>query len=140
MLGPIVTALVAWLVALVFASQNKETQKPRSLPLAMVAAFIGSISLVIAFPKMLGWDRGVAGTMIVQALVLAVGVILILLAVATEKVPTGIVLLGMFVVVWAVCRMLPTAPNAFEHLGPNLTKAWDAIVFAVKTFFTDIVP
>lgn len=140
MVGALITAIVAGLLAIVLSSENKETHKPRSLALAAVSAFVASVSLLVAFPQALGWDQGTADTTVVRLLILAVGIILILAAFAAEKVPTAFVLLGMAIVVWAIFRMIPTAPLAFGNLGPNLTEAFVALKDAIVGFVEDLVP
>jgi|GEM_PF-6174390 len=140
MIGAALLALFAYLSAWVFASQNKKTERPRSMPLAIFSAFIGSVAMLVAFPKMLSWNLGIAGSMVGLLLIGAIGVIILLLAIGQSKLPTVFIALGMLAVVWVGFRLIPTAPAAFAHLGPNLAKSMQGIWDAFLTFFKDLVP
>jgi hypothetical protein len=96
--------------------------KNKNVPLAAISAIIGSIALLIAFPEMLSFG----GTMTDIALLVVglIGIICILMAFASKKAPTGIMLLiGAIMVAWALFRWIPTGPAAFAFLGEHVTTA-----------------
>lgn len=144
MVGALIVAVVAGLAAIVFVSKSKSESgdlKPRSIPLAAVSAFVGSVAILVAFPQMLSIAQEATGPWWAKALIVAVGVILILLAVSeSDKIPTWVLLVGMLVVTWGVFRWIPTAPVAFEHLGENLGKIGDLMGETIKTLIEDLTP
>src|SRR5688500_18963290 len=106
MVGAIATALIAWIVAFVFAMENSDTNRPRSIPLAALGAFVGSVAMLVAFPKVLTVaQEQMVKIALLPWVILLLGVVLVLLSLVSHKVPTFLILVGMFVVVWAVCRL-----------------------------------
>jgi hypothetical protein len=124
----VIAALTAVLAALL-ATKGKKG-------LAVVLSIISAISLFIAFPDILQPDflsLDETGTIIAGL----IGVIIALFAVATKKVPTALLLLGIVIAMWASCRLVPTLPPAFAHLGPELGRGGEIIWDAVVTFFKE---
>lgn len=130
----LVLGILLGVLAAFFATKGKKG-------LAIVLSMISAISLFIAFPDILQPDflnLGETGTIIAGL----IGVILALSAVASKKLPTALLYVGILVAMWAACRLVPTIPPAFAHLAPELGKAgeiaWDAIVAFFKEAFGGI--
>lgn len=125
----IVIAALAGVLAAHLATKGKKG-------LAVFLSIISAVALFIAFPDILRPDflsLGQTGTIIAGL----IGVILALAAVASKKVPTALMLVGVLVVMWAACRLVPTIPPAFAHLAPKLGKAGDIIWDGIVTFFKE---
>jgi len=124
----IIVALVTGLVTILLAAKNK-------VGLTIIGSIITSIALFVAFPGLLtskviniGGQTG----LIIAGLI---GVIIALLAVASKKVHTMFVLVGVIVATWAAFRLLPTLPPAFEGAGQDSQKVWDDLVGLFTHFF-----
>ncbi len=104
---------------------------------SIIPAIIASVALFIAFPNSLHPDFIVEIGQTGNFIFALIGLLVIALSFAWEKFPSVLLLLGVLIVMWAGCRLLPTLPPAFDHLAPKLSQAGGEIWDAVVTFFKE---
>ena len=128
-MASIVVALIALLLTIMAAAKNK-------VGLTITGSIVTSVAVFIAFPNLLtshSISIGTTGTWFACA----IGVIVMLAAIASKRIHTLFVLVGVLLATWAFFRNIPSLPPAFAHLGPNLRDAWNVLWHAVSNFFKE---
>jgi hypothetical protein len=128
MLWPLIVAVIFGLVAVALGLKKKGGW-------AIIPSIVSAIAFFVAYPDALQPDwlsLPESGTWIAGL----IGIIVVLLAFAVEKFSHVLVYVGIVVILWAACRMVPTLPPAFAALGNDLTATGGDLWGSVKKFFT----
>lgn len=124
----LVVAGLAGLLAILLGTKKKAG-------LAILPSFISAIALFVGYPDMLqpSWlNLEKNGTIIVGL----IGALVTALTFAIKKAPKVLVLVGIVIVTWAACRLIPALPPAFAQLGTDLGSTGGNLWDSVKKFFT----
>jgi hypothetical protein len=125
----IFVAIIFLLAALLLAAKNK-------IGFAALASFVGAIALFIAYPESLFPDFLNMGTT-ETIIALLLGLVVLLGTLALKWMPNVLAVIAMVAIMWAICRLVPALPPAFEDAAPALGGAvsdiWDALVDLVRS-------